>query len=396
MTPHATGPGFFEDIKRYVGFTEGSTAALRELRPLAAPEFPRIVDDFYAAILGHAAARGAITGGDAQIGRLKQTLTHWLDTMLLGPHDGAYLESRARIGRVHVLIDLPQAYMFTAMSRIRMGLMEVVQRHMAARPADLARVGDALHQILDLELAIMLETYREDLLARNSAAERLATVGQFAASIGRKLRNPLGVIESSLVLLRQHIGPASAAPGVAKHLDRIGGEVGRSLKTIDDLLDLSREVPPSRTRSLVRPVVEAAVAASSLPPGVSVELSIPPDLVGDFDPDGIRHVIVNLLLNASQAMRDSGRVRVEGEAAGGGIRLRVRDEGPGVPAEVRHRVFEPLFTTKARGSGLGLALCRRIVEAHGGGIEIEETPGGASFAFWIPAARSEAVPDAAG
>ena len=166
--------------------------------------------------------------------------------MLLGPHDEAYYELRARIGRMHVRIALPQAYMFTAMNRIRVRLLDVRAR--AGSPTirtTVERIATALNQIMDLELAIMLETYREDLETKNRNAERLATIGQFAASIGHELRNPLGVIESSLYLLRQHLGEQAAArPHVAKHLDRIGGEVERANKTIHDLLDLARNRPP--------------------------------------------------------------------------------------------------------------------------------------------------------
>src|SRR5262245_56008752 len=116
---------FFANIKLYVGFTAASSSALRELHPIAAPFFPRIVDDFYAAIEAHPGARQAITGGTAQIERLKQTLLRWMDTLLLGPHDEEYFEARARIGRMHVRIALPQAYMFTAMDRIRVHLLDV-------------------------------------------------------------------------------------------------------------------------------------------------------------------------------------------------------------------------------------------------------------------------------
>src|SRR3954470_19033338 len=150
---------------------------------------------------------------------------------------------------MHVRIALPQAYMFTAMDRIRVRLLDVLRTRLAADPDGVERIATALNQIIDLELAIMLETYREDLVEKNRNAERLATIGQFAASIGHELRNPLGVIESSLFLLRQHLGPeAASARNVAKHLDRIGGEVTRANKTIHDLLDLARNRSPQRRR----------------------------------------------------------------------------------------------------------------------------------------------------
>jgi signal transduction histidine kinase len=380
---------FFDSLKRYVGFTADSSAALRALHPVAQPRFAAIVDDFYAAIEAHPEARAAITGGTAQIERLKQTLTRWLDVMLLGPHDEAYYQLRARIGRVHVRIALPQAFMFTAMNRIRVQLLDVVGEALAADPDAWRRTATALHQILDLELAIMLETYREDLLVKNRSAERLATIGQFAASIGHELRNPLGVIESSLFLLRQHLGPEVAnAPNVAKHIDRIGGEVRRANKTIHDLLDLARNRPPRRRRVELRELVAGAAEDALLPATVALKISaVPPDLAVDVDPDQVRQVLINLYTNSAQAMPEGGSIEVSAEPLpGGGARLRVRDDGPGIPVEARHRIFEALFTTKAKGSGLGLALCRRIMEAHGGSIDLEPSDVGAAFALVMPPA----------
>jgi signal transduction histidine kinase len=388
------GLSFFASGKQYVGFDDASTAALRELHPIARPHFGAIVDDFYAAIEAHPDARAAITGGAAQIARLKQTLTGWLDLLLVGPHDEAYFERRARIGRMHVRISLPQAFMFTALDRIRIHLLDVIWGRLRDDPARAQRIATALHQILDLELAIMLETYREDLVAKNRGAERLATIGQLAASIGHELRNPLGVIESSLYLLRQHIGPAAAAaPGVARHLDRIGSEVARANKTINDLLDLARNREPRRQRVGVRALVDAAAHASELPPAIALTVdATPPDLALEVDADQLQQVLVNLFVNAAQAMPGGGRISVEGRAApAGGVRVAVSDDGPGVPAEARTRIFEALYTTKPKGSGLGLALCRRILEAHGGTIELEPSDRGARFGLWVPPVAARAV-----
>jgi two-component system sensor histidine kinase HydH len=388
---------FFANVKLYVGFTEASSAALRELHPIAQPFFQPIVDDFYAAIEAHPGARQAITGGQAQIDRLKQTLIRWMDTMLLGPHDEDYYELRARIGRMHVRIALPQRYMFTAMDRIRVRLLDVVRTQIADDPAKVERISTAVNQILDLELAIMLETYREDLEAKHRNAERLATIGQFAASIGHELRNPLGVVESSLYLLRQHLRAEAEVPSVKKHLDRIGSEVLRANKTIHDLLDLARNRPPQRRATPLRELVDSAAESSLLPAAVTLHVSVPSELTLSIDPDQVRQVLANLLINASQALKGRGQIWVEGEAmAGGGARVRIRDDGPGIPAEDRARVFEALFTTKAKGSGLGLALCRRIMEAHGGSIEIEARPDGASFLLDFPAPAPTPTPAPAG
>ena len=379
----------FERMKRYVGFTDESSVALRDLHPLVRDQFAAIVDDFYAAIDAHPDARAAISGGAAQVERLKQTLLRWLEGLLLGPHDETYYQLRTRIGRVHVRIGLPQAFMFTAMNRIRTHLSLVAAARLAGDPAALRRTSVALHQILDIELAIMLETYREDLVAKNRAAERLATIGQFSASIGHELRNPLGVIESSLFLLRQHLGPdAAAVPHVAKHLNRIGGEVTRASKTITDLLDLARDRPPRRAPTDLQALIQSAADAAQLAPNVAVSVTaVPDDLALDVDPDQFRQVLVNLFMNAAQAMPRGGRILVRAQAQPeAASQVRVSDDGPGIPSDMRHRLFEPLFTTKAKGSGLGLALCRRIMEAHGGSIDLEVSPTGTSFLLLIPSA----------
>jgi signal transduction histidine kinase len=155
------GESFLESCKTYVRFDDRSSAVLRELHPAAKPHFDRIVADFYDTITAHPSARAAITGGEAQIERLKQTLVRWMDELLAGPHDEAYAERRARIGRVHVRIGLPQAFMFTAMDRIRLHLLDVVRTHAASEDRRW-EISRAVNQILDIELAIMLETYRDE------------------------------------------------------------------------------------------------------------------------------------------------------------------------------------------------------------------------------------------
>jgi two-component system sensor histidine kinase HydH len=376
---------YLDSLKHYVGFTDDSSAILRQAYPVVAPHVKGIIDDFYDSIEAHPGARQAITGGQVQIERLKQTLRTWLDELFLGPHDQAYIQRRARIGRVHVRIELPQAYMFTAMNRIRVRAAEVLRRDMGDVSDRLERSLVAMHQIMDIELAIMLETYREDLVAKNRSAERLATIGQFAAGIGHELRNPLGVVESSAFLLRQHLSKkTSIDPKVERHLDKITAEVTRANKTISDLLELARNRPVRVQPTLLSDMLAAAVTAAVLPAAVEVHVSVAPGATGVVDGDQIGRVISNLLINASQAMGEQGEIWLEAESDSAQTRVRVRDAGPGVPSDLRQRIFEALFTTKAKGNGLGLALCRRIAEAHGGTIVLEPSSGGASFLLTIP------------
>jgi len=380
-----SGQSYLDSLKGYVEFTDQSSRLLHAVQPVVEPHLERIIDDFYVGISEHPGARRAITGGEEQIGRLKTTLRRWLDELLRGPHDQAYLQRRARIGRVHVQIGLPQAYMFTAMNRIRGQVAEILDRALAQDPARRAETLKAFHQIVDLELAIMLETYREDMEEKARMSDRLATIGQFAAGIGHELRNPLSVIESSVFLLRQRLSPAGEVldPGVARHLDKIGAEVRRSTRTINDLLELARNVPPRRRQVSLRATLNQAIADAHLPAGVNVSLSVT-DGAAALDPDQIGRVLTNLMINASQAMEGSGHLWIDATQVDGHTHIRVRDDGPGVPAAVRSRIFETLFTTKAKGTGLGLALCRRIAEAHGGTITLEPSAAGACFLLSVP------------
>jgi len=376
---------FLENVKAYVGFDDEASAALREAHPLVAPHFGAIVDDFYDTIEAHPGARAAITGGAAQIQRLKGSLLHWIDEIFRGPHDEAYFQRRARIGRVHVQINLPQMYMFVAMDRIRVRSLDVLRDAASADPAAARRRITALHQILDIELAIMLETYREDLLAKNRTAERLATIGQFAAGIGHELRNPLGVVESSAFLVSRRLEQLKISDAsLSRHMDKITLEVHRSNKTIDDLLELARSKPLKRRSIEASEFISQAVSVANLPLAVEVQVAAPAGTTLDIDPDQLTRVMTNLLMNASQAMGGSGHIWVEARRQGSGSVLTVRDDGPGIAPELRARIFEALFTTKAKGNGLGLALCRRIAEAHHGTVTLDPSERGATFKITIP------------
>ena len=372
----------FEELKRYVGWGPEDEAALRALHAPAAPRFPAIAEHFYDTILSHPDARRSLAGGEAMVGHLKVTLQRWLDNLLSGPWDDAYYQARCRIGRKHVQIDLPQHYMFGAMNVVRRALNQVIDDTWLARPAELGAARRALGRILDLELAIMLHTYREDLLAAQARRERLATFGQLVASIGHDLRNPLGVIETSLFILRARAGEDERS---RRHLDRIGEQVGIANGIIANLLDLIRDRPLARDPVRIAEVVEqAASALDATPARLEREgLAELPEVPGDAGQ--LRQVFVNLLQNAVQASGPEGRVWVRGGLGDGRVEVSVEDTGPGVDEETRRRLFEPLITTKERGVGLGLALVKHIVEHHGGSVGYAHREGGgARFTVSLP------------
>jgi PAS domain S-box-containing protein len=159
------GPSFLEELKSYVGFTDEDARALSELGPLAAPSFSRVADEFYALIRMHEGAL-AILRDEAQARRLHASLQVWLGELLSGPYDDAYLARHSRIGQVHVRVGLPQHYMVTAMARVRASLRVVSASLFAKDPAAEARSSLAIERICDIDLAIMLDSYRRDLSAR--------------------------------------------------------------------------------------------------------------------------------------------------------------------------------------------------------------------------------------
>jgi signal transduction histidine kinase len=373
----------FQELKRYVGFDEGDGQALREIHPLAAPELERIATVFYDRILAHEGARAALIGGESRVGQLKITLRAWMDKLLSGPWDEEYYQMRARIGRVHVRIRLPQHYMFGAMNVIRRELSEVIDRHLMARPEQLRLARVALGKILDLELAIMLHTYREDLIAQQATQERLATFGQLVGSIGHELRNPLGVIESSLYILGARLGEDERAK---KHVERIGEQLRVANGIISALLDMIRDRPIKREPVSLERTVASVLGSVVVPAGVRVTVtgfdSLPPAM---GDAGQLRQVMLNLIENAVYAASPAGEVHVSAAERAGQLELAVEDSGPGVDPEIRKRLFEPLITTKAKGIGLGLALVRRIVERHGGRVVYRERDGGgARFVVTMP------------
>jgi PAS domain S-box-containing protein len=216
---------------------------------------------------------------------------------------------------------------------------------------------------------------------RSEAAMReqtaLAQVGKMAAVVAHEVRNPLAGIRGGVQLL------GSLLPDGGEGRDLIGDIVTRidSLNAVlSDLLVFARMRAPRRSDVDVAAFLSDLGAWMALDPsmrGVRLQVSGHPDRTIDADPDQLRLVFSNLLLNAAQAMNNDGTIDVVVEDDDtGGVVLTVSDRGPGIPIELRERVFEPFFTTRHRGTGLGLPTARRVVEAHGGSIAMIDAPGG--------------------
>jgi two-component system, NtrC family, sensor kinase len=217
-------------------------------------------------------------------------------------------------------------------------------------------------------------------------SERLASVGRLAAGVAHEINNPLGVILGYTRLLRkQAVGPLAADLAVVEE------EVLRCQEIVEGLLDFSRPVQagtqPVDLRALCDDVV-ARLAEASSTPGVTVTVAGQGGTTGTASK--LRQVLLNLIKNAIEAAAPVGRVDIQVDETHEFSRATVRDSGPGLDAEARDRLFEPFFTNKPRGTGLGLAVSQAIAHAHGGEIVADPPgPGGACFVVRLPRVRGE-------
>jgi signal transduction histidine kinase len=376
-------PTFLEDIKAYVGFGADEVAVLRSLVSVIESHYDWISEHFYERILAHPRAHAAITGGSTQVERLKGSLRAWMDVGLRGPHDEAFYERRARIGRIHVQIGLPQQYMVTAINVMRLDYRQVLEDALHDDWSRFKAASRAIDKLFDIELAIMLQTYRIDSEERLRRRERLATIGQLAASIGHDLRNPLGVIESSLFIMRRRIQDDERS---SRHLEKISKQVQTCDRIVTDLLDMARNNPPK-----LAPIdIEAAFqeALSAVPTGAQVTVLRHIDQACRLvaDPGLLQQALVNLISNAHRVLGSTGTLELRAEPADVGfVCLCVSDDGPGFDEAVLPMAFEPLVSTQAKGIGLGLALVKSVAERHGGQAFAENLPaGGARVKMVLP------------
>lgn len=218
--------------------------------------------------------------------------------------------------------------------------------------------------------------------------EKLAMLGQLAAGVGHELRNPLGVMSNAIYYLEFVL--ESSPEDVRDYLRMLREQVTLSTKIVTDLLDSARIAPAHRRPTALRSIVDAQLARLPRTDHVQFDDSVNDSLpMVDVDPVHIGQAVYNLLTNATQALGENGgTIAISAEARSEDkVTLRVSDDGPGIGPELIDRIFEPLFTTKARGIGLGLSVSRELVQANGGEIAVRSEPGrGATFTVTIPVA----------
>jgi PAS domain S-box-containing protein len=501
------------ELQKYVGWTEEDARRVRSVAATLMPHLPALVDDFYAEIERHADTRKAITGGPAQIQRLKGALLSWLREMLSGPYDRDYVLRRWRIGQRHLELGLDQVYVQAALGRLRAGLLRALA---AGWQNGWSPEGDvicrSLNLLLDLELVKIQDAYHREHIhlveehtrvqgemafrtlvetapcmviitapdqtilyvnpfaekvsgypaaevlgkdlgqlwgGHESSAElawelgtefegsvrckdgsrrwvvwnserlsdfrgqpanllvgldrtelkevqqrawqneRLAELGVLASGLAHEIRNPLNTIRFNLLNVQDGIAQPQTDPAeVAAMVKDIADEVDRLEEIMRDFLRLARPDPAQLEAVDVRNLLERVARLVDGPcRAQNVELSwdCSPDAWAAADPNQLKQVLLNLVLNAQQAMPQGGRLNLRCLAPADAVLIEVADTGPGIPDAVRHKLFQPFFSTKKEGTGLGLSICRRLVEQMHGRLDFTTEPGkGTTFVVRLP------------
>lgn len=376
----------YRELQQYVDWSDDDAERVRACGRMLEPCIAGLIDDFYDEIERHTATRMVITGGTAQIARLKQTLRDWLRDLLAGDYNQDYVERRWRVGLKHVDIGLSQVYTNVALSRLRLGLLQALEQQWPGDPASLLLTQRSINLLLDLDLAMIEDAYQSAYLARQQRAERLATIGQMAGGVAHELRNPLNVVRTSVYYLLNAQCPTTEK--VREHLERIERQVRVADSVISALADFARLPLPIATRFSIDTCLREVLEQNPLPAHVSLAYDCPSDLrAGMGDARQLQIVFSNLVRNAVEAMSGGGRLSIEVRQGGQELLVRVSDTGTGIADEDLERIMEPLFTTKARGIGLGLAISRSIVEKHAGRLQVTSKLGqGSTFSVALPVA----------
>ena len=497
----------YQELQQYVGWSDEDARRVNALAPLLEPYLPALIDDFYAEIERHPGARRVITGGMAQIQRLKGTLRAWLRELLQGPYEMEYVTRRWRAGRRHVDIGLDQVYTNVALSRLREGLLQAHAKSWTGDVQEGQAARQSLNMLLDLDLAIIEYAYQSEYLAWhltldkerseaafrtlveaapsmimitrpdrsivyfNPSAEKL-TGYHTADVVGKDLLSIFvddPVVHEAVIRARERVlkgqpsigveHPVRCKDGTQRHLiwnrqclpDYEGGpavlavgqdvtslieaqqkalqverlaaigqmmtglahesgnalarsqaclemlalEVGdrpealdlitRIQKAQDHLQQLYEEVRSyAAPFKLEREVWDLALIWRQAWDNLRVRRQGRDAVVHEecdaidrrcaIDTFRLEQVFRNILDNALAACPDPVRIGIcctDAELAGkSALRIAIRDTGPGLSAEQACRIFEPFYTTKTKGTGLGMAIAKRIVEAHGGSIAV--------------------------
>ena len=224
-------------------------------------------------------------------------------------------------------------------------------------------------------------------------AERMAAIGEAVTMIGHDARNPLQVIFNTLYLAIKKIDEMQVSPEEKNHLknllEKIRNQADYINRMILDLQEYTKGVTPELIKVDLNELLEEALSSIMIPEKIEVILNVEKDFPGILaDPILMKRVLINLIKNAVEAMPEGGKIRIGASVKGSNALIEVEDTGIGIPEENMKEIFRPFFTTKPKGLGLGLAVCKKLIEAQGGEISVKSKIGkGTKFKIEIPIAK---------
>lgn len=365
----------FEERKRFGCFNAEDAALLAELRGTFERHADAFVDDFYEHLRTHPLL-ASMLADPGTVRRLKQAQRAYLISLTDGRYDQRYAESRLVIGEAHERIGLePQWYLGTYGLYLRL-LTPLIRAHFGDDGARAMRASEALSKLLILDMQLVLDAYYEKRHKKAvQKSEQLAAVGELAASIAHEVRNPLAGMKGALEVLRTEL---SVKPQNLEIVDELLTQIARLEHLVRDLLTFARPRALSRQCFDVQELIDRLLRQhkdEADRAGVTVHRIYGPgtsQLVAD--PLQMEQVFLNLIYNAMQAMEEGGTLTVSTHAERGELIIGFEDTGKGIPPADLGRIFQPFFTTRHRGSGLGLPIVSKIVEAHGGTITVASVP----------------------
>ena len=318
---------------------------------------------------------------------LEKTERH---AVLLVASSGAVAICAVMIVVLALLIHRPMRELQEKIARVGAGDLDL-QVKFASRNDEIGDLGRNFN-----EMVRQLRESRDEIQrlhqTQMSRAEHLATMGELAAGLAHEIRNPLAGIAGVVEIIGRDLPASSPARAVVKEVRQ---EVMQINRIVSDLLECARPKPPETRLSDIHATVEHAVMFSRQQAlSKSIDIEFPHDplpLEVEHDSNQVNQVLLNLLRNSIQSIDHSGKIMVRAERHGTMAAIAITDTGRGIAPEHLPHIFRPFYTTKGNGTGLGLSLARRIVEDHGGRIEVSSMVGhGSTFTVFLPLRRPSA------
>jgi PAS domain S-box-containing protein len=245
---------------------------------------------------------------------------------------------------------------------------------------------DGTKMVLEADVDI---TEKVNLQKQLQEKERLAAIGQTAGMVGHDLRNPLQSIIGEVFLAKaglQAVPDSEHKASVQESIQAIAEQISYMDKIVSDLQSFVKPVEAHKQEVQLKPLMDSLLAQINIPANIQTSLQVDDGLAVVADLQLLKRVLINLITNAAQAMPQGGELTVKAQyGAKGGVQIAVQDTGTGISEQIKPKIFTPLFTTKSKGQGFGLAVCKRVIEAQGGTISFESQEGkGTKFTVELP------------